>query len=321
MARNQDWGVRFIGSFGTSQMTIPEQWWKARRLPVPAPTAKGAIFEIKNMVTGESRYFSYSGGGLATSIGGPVQGSADVTGGFTEFITDRPVDFGDFAGPTHLHNVSMALGGGYSHGTLVFNDRIVVQGRGFWQTLWWGESGVDVSGPLAGFHVDVSSTIGGLKDIAPGHAPERPQDLPRRLEPERVIADVPDDMPPPSPARSAADPGRTYRADYGWLNPQEPPETQERPQTRIADKSQTEQSFTPEYGWLSPQEELQQDPGGGRGVFEPAPDADQPDRRPEFGRPGSFRSGSFQQPGSTPSPGSFQCPEPPAPPEPPPAWR
>ena len=156
---NQHWRIRFVGTVHVGG--LPRDILKLLNMK-PGLTAKIALFEIQNSKNPkESGIFVYGGAGVglgwsASTAGIPLKP--------TEFVTDTPVRLSDFGGPTQFANIS-----GLGHAplsVLVFNDRIRIQGRGFWDTLWWGDQGIDVSGFGVGTGLDISATAGLLQPLS-----------------------------------------------------------------------------------------------------------------------------------------------------------
>lgn len=144
---SQDWRIRFAGTISVTALPAGLKEVLTKR-PLPGPAAKLVLFEIEDMQhEKEKSYFLFSGVGIGMGL---TMGSGSI-GNWTEFRTDSPIELSDFGGPTQFHRVGAT---GYSLiSEIVFNDKVKIQGRGFWETLFYGDSGLNLPGGIFWYRI------------------------------------------------------------------------------------------------------------------------------------------------------------------------
>jgi hypothetical protein len=156
---NQDWQIRWLGSFSKSKIPLGlAKLFKVKSLPPAAMQI--ALYEISDK-DGNTRLFSYWGGGVSMDVGNPIGlslGSGLPAGKWFSFQTDTPVRFSDFGGFTQRARIS-AFGFAILS-QIVFNNKIKIKGRGFWETLIKGESGLNMPGFHLNTSFELSNTVG-----------------------------------------------------------------------------------------------------------------------------------------------------------------
>ncbi len=166
-SRNARWAIRVGGTVGygvPGVSGIP----KLESIAKPGPVFQGMLFEIKNLQTGESAMFTYSGLGIGAGIG---RAQANL-GGWTEFETESSITLRDFVGTGRTFNASVGLGLGAGMGGIVFHGISMDYGS-FWEILWHGDS-VPISGINAGTSLDISETVGAI--VLVGYRPDPESD-------------------------------------------------------------------------------------------------------------------------------------------------